>query len=93
MFFRILTRISVDEKFFISTLEIVNDCSFRQIRHVCHVFQELVFWRILLLNLLRLVQFDLVVDSLDLDLAVLFTELLALDVAEFLVRNPAGGFG
>lgn len=71
-------------------MKIVDDSCFGQICHVGHVFKELVFRRILLLNLLRLVEFDFVVRAFDLNLAILFAEFLALDVADFLVRNPAG---
>ena len=57
------TGISVDQEQFITLFQVVDDGSFRQISHVSHIFDKLVLWRVLWI---QVVLFDLfLVPTID----------------------------
>ena len=41
------TRVSVNHESLVSLIQFVDDSSFREIGHVCQIFQKFVFWRVL----------------------------------------------
>ena len=41
------TRVSVNHESLVSFIQVVDDSSFREIGHVCQIFQKFVFWRVL----------------------------------------------
>ena len=87
------TRVGVDQEDLVTGAQVVDDRSLRQVSHVGHVLEQLVLWRVLGLDIVRLEELDFSIDqAFDFDLAVLLlASLLTLSVTSLGVWNPTGG--